>query len=207
MANSDMTSGLGTYKVVLVGDGGVGKTTFTKRLNTGNFELRYLPTIGVEVSKLSLKTTLGDITLGIWDCAGQEKFGGLRDGYYVKADAAIIMFDVGSATSFKNVKTWYMDVRRVCPDIPVFIVGAKSDSENRKIMPSQLSLNKGSSLAYRELSCKSSDSCFEVLEGVCDSIVKSKSLRIMGLTPDPERAIDPLLPLVDEDKEIMISLS
>ncbi len=103
-----------TFKLILVGDGGVGKTTFVKRHLTGEFEKKYvgtcvihpshlassfifarsmsiaLPskllllstaTLGVEVHPLSFHTNFGPICFNVWDTAGQEKFGGLRDGY------------------------------------------------------------------------------------------------------------------------------
>ncbi|XP_062229140.1 GTP-binding nuclear protein Ran-3-like isoform X2 [Phragmites australis] len=70
-----------SFKLVLVGDGGTGKTTFVKRHVTGEFEKRYEPTIGVEVRPLDFHTSRGKIRFSCCDTAGQEKFGGLRDGY------------------------------------------------------------------------------------------------------------------------------
>ena len=70
-----------TFKLVLVGDGGVGKTTFVKRHLTGEFEKKYVATLGVEVHPLEFHTNHGRIKFNVWDTAGQEKFGGLRDGY------------------------------------------------------------------------------------------------------------------------------
>lgn len=70
-----------TFKVVLVGDGGVGKTTFVKRHISGEFEKRYIATMGVEVHPLKFFTNFGPIVMNVWDTAGQEKLGGLRDGY------------------------------------------------------------------------------------------------------------------------------
>jgi GTP-binding nuclear protein Ran len=67
--------------MILVGDGGVGKTTFVRRHLTGEFEKRYVATLGVEVHPLKFFTNLGPIQFNVWDTAGQEKFGGLRDGY------------------------------------------------------------------------------------------------------------------------------
>ncbi|KAB0384229.1 hypothetical protein FD755_006146 [Muntiacus reevesi] len=83
------------FKLVLVGDGSTGKTTFVKLHLTGEFE-KYVATLGVEVHPLVFHTNRGPIKFNVWDTAGQEKIGGLRDGYYIQAQCAIIMFDVTS---------------------------------------------------------------------------------------------------------------
>ncbi len=69
------------WKLVLVGDGGVGKTTFVKRHKTGEFEKKYVPTLGAEVNPIDFVTKKGRILFNVWDTAGQEKYAGLRDGY------------------------------------------------------------------------------------------------------------------------------
>jgi len=69
------------FKLVIVGDGGVGKTTFVKRHLTGEFERRYIATVGVEVRPMLFHTNHGPIKFNVWDTAGQEKLSGLRDGY------------------------------------------------------------------------------------------------------------------------------
>jgi GTP-binding nuclear protein Ran len=66
------------FKLILVGDGGVGKTTFVKRHQTGEFEKKYVATMGVEVHPLPCYTNLGPVIFNCWDTAGQEKFGGLE---------------------------------------------------------------------------------------------------------------------------------
>jgi GTP-binding nuclear protein Ran len=101
-----------TFKLVLVGDGGVGKTTFVKRHLTGEFEKKYVATLGVEVHPLEFHTNRGQLVFNVWDTAGQEKFGGLRDGYYIQGQCAIIMFDVTSRITYKNVPNWHRDMVR-----------------------------------------------------------------------------------------------
>lgn len=122
-----------TFKCVLVGDGGTGKTTFVKRHLTGEFEKKYVATLGVEVHPLVFHTNRGAIRFNVWDTAGQEKFGGLRDGYYIQGQCAIIMFDVTSRVTYKNVPNWHRDLVRVCENIPIVLCGNKVDIKDRKV--------------------------------------------------------------------------
>jgi len=143
-----------SYKVVFVGDGGVGKTTFLKRMRTGQFEQKYLATIGVEPLNLVFNTNYGEITFNCWDCAGQEKFGGLRDGYYLGGDAGVVMFDLTHRHTYKNAYKWYTDVRRVCPGIPMIICGSKCDEPGRKINDKELTLHRKVGAQYYDISAK-----------------------------------------------------
>jgi GTP-binding nuclear protein Ran len=144
-----------TFKLVLVGDGSTGKTTFVKRHLTGEFEKRYVPTLGVDVHPLVFHTNRGPIRFNVWDTAGQEKFGGLRDGYYISAQAAIIMFDVTSRTTYKDVPNWHRDLVRVCEGIPIVLCGNKVDIKDRKVKPKQITFHRKKNLQYYDISAKS----------------------------------------------------
>ncbi|KAM7276280.1 hypothetical protein ACFE04_018146 [Oxalis oulophora] len=143
------------FKLVLVGDGGTGKTTFVKRHLTGEFEKKYEPTIGVEVHPLDFFTNCGKIRFYCWDTAGQEKFGGLRDGYYIHGQCAIIMFDVTARLTYKNVPTWHRDLCRVCENIPIVLCGNKVDVKNRQVKAKQVTFHRKKNLQYYEISAKS----------------------------------------------------
>jgi len=143
------------FKLVLVGDGGVGKTTFVKRHLSGEFEKKYVATLGVEVRPLDFVTNFGKIRFNVWDTAGQEKFGGLRDGYYIQGQCAIIMFDVTSRTTYKHVPNWHRDLVRVCDNIPIVLVGNKVDIKDRKVKARQVVFHRKRNLPYYDISAKS----------------------------------------------------
>ena len=143
------------FKVVLIGDGGVGKTTFVKRHQTGEFEKKYIATQGVEVSSITFNTNHGPIKLSLWDTAGQEKLGGLREGYYIGAHAAILMFDVTTRITYKNIPKWYKDLTRICDNIPIVLVGNKVDQKDRKVKARQITFHRKRNLQYFDISAKS----------------------------------------------------
>ncbi|UKZ79494.1 hypothetical protein TrVFT333_007249 [Trichoderma virens FT-333] len=136
-----------TFKLVLVGDGGTGKTTFVKRHLTGEFEKKYMATLGVE--------NYGQIQFDVWDTAGQEKFGGLRDGYYINGQCGIIMFDVTSRITYKNVPNWHRDLVRVCENIPIVLCGNKVDVKERKVKAKTITFHRKKNLQYYDISAKS----------------------------------------------------
>ncbi|MCJ1304582.1 GTP-binding nuclear protein gsp1/Ran [Hypocenomyce scalaris] len=144
-----------TFKLVLVGDGGTGKTTFVKRHLTGEFEKKYIATLGVEVHPLGFSTNLGPIQFDVWDTAGQEKFGGLRDGYYINGQCGIIMFDVTSRITYKNVPNWHRDLVRVCENIPIVLTGNKVDVKERKVKAKTITFHRKKNLQYYDISAKS----------------------------------------------------
>jgi GTP-binding nuclear protein Ran len=143
------------FKLVLVGDGGVGKTTFVKRHLTGEFEKKYIATLGVEVHPMPFFTSKGQILFNVWDTAGQEKLGGLRDGYYIGGHCGIIMFDVCSRITYQNVPKWYKDLVRVCESIPIVLVGNKVDVKDRKVKAKQITFHRKKNLQYYDISAKS----------------------------------------------------
>lgn len=143
------------FKLVLIGDGGVGKTTFVKRHLTGEFEKRYLATMGVEVHPMTFYTSRGPVLFNVWDTAGQEKLSGLRDGYYIGANCGIIMFDVTARITYKNVPKWYKDLTRVCEEAPIVLVGNKVDVKERKVKAKQITFHRRHNIQYYDVSAKS----------------------------------------------------
>ena len=143
------------FKLVVIGDGGVGKTTYVKRHLTGEFQKPYIPTRGAECNIIDFYTNHGKIRFHIWDTAGQEKFGNLRECYYIGAQCAIIMFDLTSRQTYKNVPKWHKDLIKICENIPIVLVGNKADVKERKLKARQINFHRKRSLQYFDVSAKS----------------------------------------------------
>jgi Ras-related protein Rab-32 len=121
------------YKVLVVGNSSVGKTSIIKRYVHDMYSSTYKSTIGVDFALKRLEwdpTTV--IQLQLWDIAGQERFGNMTRVYYKQAVGAIIVYDVTQGNTFEDVKTWKSDIdaKVLLPDdtpIPVLLLGNKCD--------------------------------------------------------------------------------
>jgi GTP-binding nuclear protein Ran len=176
----------------LVGDGGVGKTTFVKRHMTGEFEKKYVATLGVEVHPLLFHTNRGPIVFNVWDTAGQEKLGGLRDGYYIQGQCAIIMFDVTSRITYKNVPNWHRDLTRVCENIPIVLVGNKVEIKDRKVKAKQITFHRKKNLQYYDVSAKSNYNFEKPFLWLARKLAGDNNLQFVQATAlqPPEASID-----------------
>ena len=103
---------------------------------------------------LDFHTNFGPLRFNVWDTAGQEKYGGLRDGYYIQGECAIIMFDVTSRITYKNVPNWHRDLTRVCENIPIVLCGNKVEVKERKVKTKQINFHRKKNIQYYEISAK-----------------------------------------------------
>ncbi|NWH65765.1 RHOF protein, partial [Geococcyx californianus] len=114
-------------KVVVVGDGGCGKTSLLVAFARGDFPKVYVPTV-FEKYTASLQVGGKPVTIHLWDTAGQEDYDRLRPLSYSDANVVLICFDVTNPTSYDNILTkWYPEVNHFCKSIPVLLVGCKTD--------------------------------------------------------------------------------
>lgn len=169
-----------TAKIVLVGDCGVGKTSFIKRLQTEKFEEKYFPTTVPQVSQLSFHTANEMISFDIWDTSGQERLGGLKEEYYHEINGAIIMFDVTSAATYKSVSKWYEDLTKICPEIPIILVGNKIESRDRVVPGRRVTFHKKHNMFYLEISSKSNYYLELPFLALARSILKDRNLRFIS---------------------------
>lgn len=146
------------FKVILVGDMNVGKTSIVKRFKDGEFSEHLKNTIGVDFCVQTLCVEDKIVKLQIWDTAGDERYKCIMPNYYRNADAAIIVFDLTNRESFQNVGVWHENIRNYSGDTTTnLLVGNKSDLEdNREVSKSEANAFAGSHriFGYVETSAK-----------------------------------------------------
>jgi len=138
------------YNIMIVGDGGVGKTAFAKRFNTGHFVRQYIATQGIDV----IKSGLDSDKFNIIDTSGQEKFSDIPLNR-LQIHGVIIMFDVTSKITYKNVPFWYEKVTNMFGSIPIVLCGNKVDSQYRKVKARMIDLHWKYGIKYYDVSAKS----------------------------------------------------
>lgn len=119
------------FKVTVIGDGRVGKTTLIKKFTQGSFQKDYVRTIGAQFSVYDETIDEDKIRLLFWDIAGQDTFHFLRPNFFRNSRAAIIVYsleeDNSGRESFEHILTWHEDIVNFCGDIPIVIFGNKVD--------------------------------------------------------------------------------
>ena len=153
-------------KIVVVGDGGVGKTALLISYTQNTFEQAYLPTIFDNFTAgIDFKGRL--LTLSLWDTAGQEEYSRLRALSYPETNLFFICFDINELNSLENVKSvWYPELTHHCPEAKVLLVGTKGDLRDSASIP----LSKIQETAafmnakYCECSAKTQEGLHEVFE-------------------------------------------
>ena len=166
------------FKVVVVGAGGTGKTSWVSHLLKKGFEPKYYPTLGVEVHPLVFNVPRGPIQFNVWDCAGQERLAGLDDGYYINAHAAFVFVDDGNEWEKFVSKLERFD------DTPIFYIRNKSDI----VRPAASRLPH----AFADISVKTGSNCnapFEELARYFGLLEEGEHFVATNFEP-PEEVVD-----------------
>ncbi len=119
------------FKITIIGEGSVGKTSLIKKFTLGSFQKEYIKTIGAQFSEYDAEISGDTIRLLFWDIAGQDDFLFLRPSFYRESRAAIIVYsleenDLGKR-SFEHITDWLEDIKKYCGDIPIVLFANKVD--------------------------------------------------------------------------------
>ncbi|MDD1776809.1 MAG: GTP-binding protein [Candidatus Helarchaeota archaeon] len=122
------------WKIIVIGDPAVGKTSLMLRYTQKTFRELYIPTVGVQVSIKTVKIEGFSCSLNIWDIAGQQKFSNIRRLFYEGADAVIIVFDITDKQSFINSSNWYRDYSSLNYKKTGVLIGNKLDLAKDRVI-------------------------------------------------------------------------
>lgn len=143
------------FKVVLIGDSGVGKSNLLSRFTRNEFNLESKSTIGVEFATKSIEVESKTIKAQIWDTAGQERYRAITSAYYRGAVGALLVYDISKKLTFENVERWLKELRdHAEPNIVVMLVGNKSDLRHRRAVSTEeaMAFAEANNLAFIETS-------------------------------------------------------
>lgn len=116
------------FKLSLLGDGCVGKTSLCSALEAGVIPGSYDITVGLEIRSKEIANVDGtNVRLVLWDLAGQERFSCVRDVFYNGTNIAAVVFDVNNRGSFYDIHQWVRELKRKEKDVPMILVGNKID--------------------------------------------------------------------------------
>ena len=131
----DYNSFVETFKIIIVGNSGVGKSCITTKATKNIFDNYYSATIGFEFHTFKVRVKGVDLRLQIWDTCGQETYRSLIHSFYRNASLAILVYSIDNLKSFEDLGLWLNDIKtNTHPDVKIFLIGNKSDlNESRKV--------------------------------------------------------------------------
>ncbi|KAF7201963.1 ras-related protein Rab-15 isoform X2 [Nothobranchius furzeri] len=132
------------FRLLILGDSGVGKTCMLRRFTDGEFDPSHISTIGVDFKMKTVEIDGIKIRVQIWDTAGQERYQTITKQYYRRAQGIVFVYDITSNLSFQHIVKWASDVDEFAPDdVQTVLVGNKADNEFRR----QVTKDQGYKLA------------------------------------------------------------
>jgi small GTP-binding protein len=180
------------FKLLIVGESGVGKTCMLLRFADNVFEADCLSTIGVDFKVKQIEMDGKRVKLQIWDSAGQERFRNITSSYYRNCSGIIIVYDVTKLESFNKVTEWISEVRRFVPSVPLIVVGNKCDLEDRQVSTEdgkQLAERQG--LIFLETSAKTNLNIEEAFQELSKKLIEAEASKpASGPTPAKALTID-----------------
>jgi len=163
------------FKVVLIGDSGVGKSNLLSRFTRNEFNLESKSTIGVEFATRSIEVEGKTIKAQIWDTAGQERYRAITAAYYRGAVGALLVYDIAKHTTYENVERWLKELRdHADNNIVIMLVGNKSDLRHLRAVPTEeaRSYAERNNLSFIETSALDSTNVETAFQNILTEIYK-----------------------------------
>lgn len=177
------------YKIVLVGDSAVGKTSILGQYVNKGFNNMVQPTIASGSVSVSIHRNSGDRTLDIWDTAGQERYRSVVKIFFRSASACILIYDVSCRKSFENLMNWYHTIQEEDSAIKTFLVANKKDLANTEYevldSEAQKFADKINASGYFKVSAKTDDGIDALFQTIADTKMKeTETFAVTQTMPD-----------------------
>lgn len=188
------------FKLLLIGDSGVGKSCLLLRFADDTYTESYISTIGVDFKIRTIELDGKTIKLQIWDTAGQERFRTITSSYYRGAHGIIVVYDITDQESFNNVKQWLQEIDRyACENVNKLLVGNKCDLTAKRAVEIQAAKEYADQLGipFLETSAKSSTNVEQAFLTMASEI-KSRMGPIQGAGGAPAVRITGSQPVQDK---------
>ncbi len=189
------------FKVVIIGDSGVGKSNLMMRYTQNEFSTDTPSTIGVEFMTKSVRNEGREVKVQIWDTAGQERFRAISRSIYHGAKGAMLVYDITSQSSFDNLSNWLTELRvHVHPSTAIFLVGNKCDLEHLRVVKKEAAdrFARENGLSFIETSAAERinvDRAFEwLVKSMCDNAAAGPTPTVKPVVRTPAGGTVPLAP-------------
>ena len=168
-----------TFKILTIGESGVGKTCILRRFVENKFLKNHLATIGIDFKTKTVNIKNKEIKLKIWDTAGEERFRNITQQYYKGADGIVLVYDVTDEASYDKIKDWMDQIisNTTRDNIGLVLLGNKCDFEERAITEEQgKKLAEELKISYFETSALNGQGINEAFEQLTLDIMKIKGV-------------------------------
>ncbi|XP_070571673.1 ras-related protein Rab-35-like isoform X2 [Ptychodera flava] len=175
------------FKLLIIGDSGVGKSSLLLRFADNTFTGTYITTIGVDFKIRTIDVNGEKVKLQIWDTAGQERFRTITTTYYRGTHGVIVVYDVTSADSFVNVKRWLHEIDQNCDNVARILVGNKNDCPDKKVVESDDAKKFAEQMGVQlfETSAKENINVEEIFSAITKLVIEAKKRQFR---PEPDKS-------------------
>lgn len=179
------------FKLLIIGDSGVGKSSLLLRFSDNTFAGTYITTIGVDFKIRTVDVGDEKVKLQIWDTAGQERFRTITSTYYRGTHGVIVVYDVTSGESFANVKRWLHEIDQNCDVVNRILVGNKDDDPDRKVVLTQDAQRFAEQMGIQlyETSAKENKNVEEMFLAITKLVLQSKKEQMKKQADQPSDSI------------------
>lgn len=168
-------------QLIIVGESCVGKTSLLYKYTQGTFREQYISTIGLEYFLSEENINGNNISIKIWDTAGQEEYKSLTKNYFHNSDGIVVVYDVSQKSSFDKVQEWINSIQEYSDkNVQIVLVGNKIDLEREVSKEEGEKFAESFEIPFFETSAKEDDSIKNVMKKLIENIINNKDLTKKG---------------------------